>query len=213
MLATLQERQLLGMKTSDEKQLASVLIDKRLAKASDVQEYIDTAHATGRKLVLFDVDAPLEVSLAGVLEREPINSAPGKVDPLPPFDIVASGFTSVRNDRAAVIALFEKPGNGTYHLYATRPDGARVEIATVSGGPPVIKDPQLFAEAVSAGPGQAEIIGQKRITREAIDEVVRELPPERAAQVRGTLRKYEGWTWKSALDAHSVEQPRAKASQ
>jgi hypothetical protein len=95
--------ELRDMKTSDGR-VASMLIDKRLASAGEVGTYAELARSTGRKFVLFEVDAPLEASLAGVLER-----APGGVDPLPPFNIVADGFRSIHSDRGAVIEMFMGP--------------------------------------------------------------------------------------------------------
>jgi hypothetical protein len=200
-LAQRLEKELLGLKTTSGKD-ASILIDKRLASVRDVEQYMKMAQDSGRKFVLYDVDAPLEASLVGVLERRA-----GESDPLPPFDIVAGGFTSVRNDRLDVIKLFERPGNGTYTLYGTRADGARVEIASVAGGAPSIKDPGLFAEAVAPAAAQAQLIGAKRINDDSIKAVTSGLDPARAQKIVAILRKYEGWTWREALDAHAVEKP------
>jgi hypothetical protein len=203
MLATRLERELLDMKTSDGKELGSILIDKRLAGVGDVAAYQKMAKDSGRRFVLYDVDAPLEVSLAGVLERQP-----GGADPLPPFEVVAGGFKAVRNDRKAVIGMFADPAFGDYKLFATKPSGERVEIANVSGGKLNIADEGLYAE-VTAGPGeQAELLATKRITSDAIDQVTKDLPPDRKAKVAEILGKYEGWTWRSALDAHSAEKPK-----
>ncbi len=203
MLATRLERELLTQKTTDGKELGSILIDKRLAGVGDVAAYQKMAKDSGRKFVLYDVDAPLEVSLAGVLERQP-----GGADPLPPFEVVAGGFKAVRNDRKAVIGMFADPAFGDYKLFATRPSGERVEIANVSGGKLNIADEGLYAE-VTAGPGeQAELLATKRITSDAIDQVTKDLPPDRKAKVAEILGKYEGWTWRAALDAHSAEKPK-----
>ena len=192
------KRELLGMQTSDGKP-ASMLIDQRLPGIKDVQEYAQLAKESGRKFVLYDVDAPLEDSLVGVLDREP-----GGADPLPPFDIVAGGFKAVRENRAAVIDLFSDPSVGTYHLYGTKPNGDRVEVAVVENGKVVVKDPELYDVAIK---DPANALATTRITRETIDAITKNLSPERAERIRGILEKYEGWTWKSALDAHSLEKP------
>lgn len=205
MLATRLERELLAMKTSDGKELGSILIDKRLAGIGDVQMYAKMAKDSGRKFVLYDVDAPLEVSLAGVLERQP-----GGADPLPPFEIVAGGFTSVRNNRGAVIDFFSDGSVGNYTLFGTRPSGQRVEIANIVGGKLTVIDENLYKVARANGDEIAELLAKKRITSQSIDELVAELPSDRQAKVGAILRKYEGWTWKSALDAHSVEKPPVK---
>jgi hypothetical protein len=187
------------MTTADGKP-ATMLIDKRLAGLTDVQGYAAIAKASGRKFVLFDVDAPLEDSLAGVLDREP-----GGADPLPPFKIVSDGFDAVRLHRAGVIEAFSDPSFGTYHLYATRPDGQRIEVATIDNGQVTTQDPDLFAQVIEPA---ATSLAEVRITTEMIDAMTASLPAERAAQIRGILEKYLGWTWKAALDAHSMEKPK-----
>jgi hypothetical protein len=198
MLSGRLERELLGMQTSDGKP-ASMLIDKRLPSIGDVRDYAQMAKDSGRKFVLYDVDAPLEDSLVGVLDREP-----GGTDPLPPFDIVAGGFQSVRENRMAVRDLFSEPGFGEYHLYGTRPNGDRVEIASIKDGKLTVSDPELYAVAMQ--PPEASL-ATTRITRDTIDAITSHLSPERAARIRGILEKYEGWTWKAALDAHSRDKP------
>ena len=85
MLADRFQREMLDTKGADGKPV-SMLIDKRLATLGDVAGYAELARSTGRKFVLYDVEAPLEASLAGVLERQP-----GGADPLPPFEVVANG--------------------------------------------------------------------------------------------------------------------------
>jgi hypothetical protein len=203
MLATRLEKELAGLKTSDGKELGSILIDKRLATLEEVRKYIALAKQTGRKFMLYDIDAPLEVSLAGVLERLPEGA-----DPLPPFDIVADGFAAVRNNRDDVMKLFESdPTLGTYELYATTAQGARIKVATVQGGQaPEPIDQALFKQLTAKTSDQVAMLAQMRITDQAIEDLIKDLPAERQAKVRDALKKYEGWTWKSALDAHSLEQ-------
>ncbi len=55
----------------------SMLVDKRLAGAHEIDAYIKLAQETGRKIELCDIDAPLEQSLMGVLQRKPEGDAPG----------------------------------------------------------------------------------------------------------------------------------------
>ncbi|HEY0988180.1 MAG TPA: avirulence protein, partial [Kofleriaceae bacterium] len=181
-----------------------ILIDKRLAGIDDVQAYAKMAKDTGRKFVLYDVDAPLETSLAGVLER-----VPGGADPLPPFKVVADGFVSVRSNRQGVIDMFTgDPSFGDYVLYGTTSSGQRVEVATVIAGKLTNKNPDLYAMAVADGTSAADALAKTRITGSSIDEMLKDLPADRAAKVGPILRKYEGWTWKAALDAHSAEKPK-----
>jgi hypothetical protein len=100
--------------------------------------------------------------------------------------------------------LFEEVTMGAYHLYGTRPDGARVEIATTIGGKTTILDPALYKVAMLPPPTSLAAV---RITPEAIDAIYKDLLADRALRIRAILQKYQGWTWKAALDAHSVEKP------
>lgn len=205
MLATRFEAEITGMKTSDGKEVGSMLVDKRLPTVENVMEYARLAQSSGRRLVLHDVDAPLEVSLAGVLERQP-----GGDDPLPEFSIVKGGFDAVRANRVDVYSLFKNdPSLGDYELYATKADGQRIKIAEVVSGAAQVHDPELFFE-VTAPPGTAsEIIANKQINEETIRTLTLRLPAERGKVVSSVLRKYLGSTWKAALDAHSIERRKA----
>jgi hypothetical protein len=186
------------MRTSDGA-AASILIDKRLAYAEDLDHYIGKAKATGRKLNMYDVDAALEVSLAGVLERQPAGP-----DPLPPFYVVAEGFSAVRGERLAIIDKFlAEPELGTYELYGTRPDGAKLRVASVIDGKLRVFDEAMY-EDITAPPADApEVFGARVITAAAIDEITAALAPDRAAQVRAALAPYVGYTWRAALDSHA----------
>jgi hypothetical protein len=197
-LANRLEKQLLATRVAGGRP-ASMLIDRRLLRVKDVVGYIELAQQSGRRFVLFDVDASLEDSLVGVLEREP-----GGTDPLTSFQTVADGFQSVREQRDAVRMLFKDARAGEYHLYSATPTGERIEIAFMKDGELTIKEPALYDRAMLRPETELDRV---RITRDAIDALTRNLDPERAAKVRAILEKYEGWTWKSALDAHSREKP------
>lgn len=200
MLASRLESDLQGVRTSDGR-VGSIMIDKRLATVEDVRHYAQMAKRTGRRLSLYDVDAPLEVSLAGVLER-----APGGPDPLPEYNVVGDGFDAVRANRRAVMKVFQNdPALGTYELYVTRSDGNKVLVVRIANGTTDILDADLLAEAL-ADPGEAVVMAAQRvITDKLIDDVVRDLPVERATIVRRTLQRHRGQTWKEALDRHSAE--------
>ncbi|HEY4178424.1 MAG TPA: hypothetical protein VGM90_16370 [Kofleriaceae bacterium] len=189
------EQEVLSMRAADG-HAATMLIDKRLATVADVQSYAALAKASGRRFVMFDVDAPLADSLVGVLDR-----VPGGSDPLPPFEVVDLGYQAIRGEREEVGNLFKAPGFGTYHLYGTRPNGIRVEIMTIADGHTLVQDGDLYHQALSP----TEALATTRITADAIDSLTSQLSPERAAKIRSVLSRYEGWTWKSALDAHSQE--------
>jgi hypothetical protein len=188
------------MRTSDGAEVGSILIDKRLAFAHDVQSYIDMAKATGRSLNVYDVDAPLHVSLAGVLERQPDGP-----DPLPPFHIVASGFEAVRSNRKAIVEMFvADPSLGVYELYGTTPDGSKVKVAEVVNGELTIYDEAMYLDITAAPSEAADVFGNQVITAESIGEITAALSAQRAEKVRSVLEPYIGRTWKEALDAHSA---------
>jgi hypothetical protein len=196
MLASWLEKRLLGLKTQSGK-TGSMLIDKRLATAADVQSYADMAKQTGRKLNLYDVDAPLEVSLAGVLERRP-----GGNDPIPPFEVIGKGFTEIRNNRKAVIQIFENnPQLGKYELFATSPQGGKV--AEVVNGKLVVIEEKVFKAITADATGISEAIAQRIIKKELINEMTMALDPKRAADVKKILEPWIGKTWQEALEAHS----------
>jgi hypothetical protein len=167
----------------------------------EVQDYAALAKATGRKFNLYDVDAPLEVSLAGVLER-----VPGGNDPIPPFSEIVKGFNGVRGDREAVIDFFRaNPQVGKYELFATQPNGAKIKVAEVKNGEITTFSGQekLLKEITAKPEGIAELISQKVITEKLISDLTAQLPKERATVVANILRNYIGKTWSEAVTIHS----------
>ena len=202
MLARQLESRIRDLRTSDGTEVGSLLIDKRLAKAEDVVGYGKLAAETSRQLNVYDVDAPLENSLAGVLERKP-----GGTDPLPPYDVISKGFKDVRANRVAVLQYFQKhPELGKYELYGTTAVGAKVKVAEVVNGKLAIHDKEQFAQ-VTKNPATDPAFQAKaneKITADAVEGMVAKLPPERAATVREVMRPHLGQTWKQALDQHSL---------
>jgi hypothetical protein len=49
------------------------------------------------------------------------------------------------------------------------------------------------------------LLANTRITEDGIQALIAGLDSIRAAKVAGVLRRYLGWTWKSALDTHSTD--------
>lgn len=198
-LADRLEDELRSMKTADGT-AASFVVDKRLARASENAHYARMASSTGRKLVLYDVDAPLESSLVGVLERDTKG-----VDPIPPYQIVSDGFTAVRTDRGAVIDQFiNNPQLGIYQLYGTDPTGSKVKVASVEHGALVIERPDMYAELIAPPNTPPETTGNKKIDMFLINRLTEKLAPERARTIQQILSPYKGCTWKQALDQHSA---------
>ena len=206
MLADRFQQEMLDTKGADGKPV-SMLIDKRLATLGDVQGYAQLAKATGRKFVLYDVEAPLEASLAGVLERQP-----GGADPLPPFEVVANGFKAIHENRAGVVALFQSDATlGSYELFGTKPTGERVPVATVKNGGLTVSDAEMYQSAIAGPDAIPELVGKSRITEPAIQDFTKDVPGDRRTMMQNLLRKYIGWTWRDALDAHAKEKSPATA--
>ena len=209
-LAKRLQRELANLKRSDGT-LGSIMIDKRLGDVENVADLIALARKTGRKLVVTDVDAPLEFSLAGVLER-PV----GGKDPIPPFEAVADrGFKPARQHRQAVMALFENnPDIGTYRLFATSQSGAKVLVAEVQEGRRIVHQQDELTR-LSREPQDQDItmLRSTRITKTLIFEMTRSLPPKFAERRRKALLPYIGMTWGQAIKKHTNTTSRLRDSQ
>jgi len=178
----------------------SILVDKRLAQASIIEHYAAMAKDTERKVVLCDVDAPLEKSLMGVLERHPDGA-----DPLPPYHAIGDGFSSVRSNRAAVIDKFiANPDLGSYQLYGTAFSGEKVKVATVEQGELTIEEPDMYADLITCPGDVSARLSETLIDVPLIDTLTKNLDSERADIARSALGKHIGKTWLEALDAHSA---------
>lgn len=178
---------------------ASVLVDRRLAQTGTVDRYLTMAEQTGRKVELCDIDAPLERSLAGVLMRKPEGD-----DPVPPYRVVAGGFTGVRGNRLDVIdKLLAKPELGNYQLFGTAENGSKVKVASVDRGELSIHEPRLYEQITAPESASVHHIGEQVIDARLIDRMASGVDdPERAVGLRAALQRYEGMTWAQAVDAH-----------
>ncbi|HEV2608626.1 MAG TPA: XopAJ/AvrRxo1 family type III secretion system effector zeta toxin [Noviherbaspirillum sp.] len=178
---------------------ASILIDKRLAEKESVAKYVSLATTTDRQVLLSDIDAPLEKSLARVLARSPSGD-----HPVPPFSAVSEGFTNVRTNRAAVVDLFVKrPELAQYQLIGTARTGEHVKVAAVEHGDLTIEHGDLYSELIKPPADVPERMARERIDERTIDALTRDLEPEHAEHLRAALSRYLGHTWAQALDAHS----------
>ena len=179
---------------------ASMLVDKRLAGSHEIEAYIKLAEQTGRKVELCDVDAPLERSLLGVLQRKPSGE-----NPRPPYVAVSNGFAAVRRDRLDVIDKFiAKPELGSYHLFGTAPSGNKVKVASVVGGELTIDDPHLYKQITAPESAVASDTADKVIDTSLIDRLTSGMSDARHAhEARSALHAYAGMTWSQALQIHS----------
>jgi hypothetical protein len=109
------------------------------------------------------------------------------------------------NRRAVIEAFIQDPSFGDYRLFATKANAERVPIATVKEGALSIQE-QVFFDDVVAGPGEiVNVLATKRITEQGITELTSGPDASRGQKVGNILRRCLGWTWKTALDAHSQE--------
>ncbi|WP_428262993.1 eCIS core domain-containing protein [Haliangium sp.] len=182
-------------------EVGSMLVDKRLGSPGDVAALEQVAAQNGHKLNIYDIDAPLESSLLGVLGRE----AGGKKDPIPPFaDIADRGFVPARTNRREVIQKYlDNPELGEYELYGTLPSGAKVKVAAVKNGELEVFDQARLEELLTDPTEQVQAIRQKRITEQLIDELTAPLDKTFAAKVRQDLVPYIGYTWEEAIAHHA----------
>jgi len=105
-----------------------------------------------------------------------------------------------------VVGLFQSDASlGTYELYGTKPTGERVPVATVKNGALTISDAEMYQSAIAGPDAIPEIVGKSRITESAIQNFTKDVPGDRRTMMQNLLRKYLGWTWRDALDAHAKE--------
>ncbi|WP_230079259.1 hypothetical protein [Xanthomonas oryzae] len=180
--------------------IASIVVDKRLARAYEIDNYIKLAKETGRKVELCDIDAPLEDSLVGVFQRNPEGE-----DPRPPYPVVSSGFVAVRSNRMDVIDRFiADPSLGNYRLFGTAEDGNKVMVASVMSGELSVEDAELYEKITFPHSSVTGYLADNIIDKELIDRLTSNIDdPERAANTRAFLEKYNGKSWSAALAAHS----------
>lgn len=178
---------------------ASVLVDRRLGAQSDFDEMVKSADKTGKRVELYDVDAPLEASLCGVLVREP-----GGIDPIPPFEAIAWGFKSIREDRLKILEQAALEGNvDRYELFATLPDGSKARAVTMEGSDMVEIDPELFAQAIAPPDAIIEKARATVIDEPFIARMADRIDGPFAKTLRAALEQYAGLTLELAISAHS----------
>jgi len=203
----------------EESEDASMIIDKRLNEAKDIQELVAMTEK-GKSLKFLDVDAPLETSLIRVLGRKA-----GGADPLVPFDGVAEGFDGVRKNRVELIKEAVKNDKvDTYVLYAPGPDGKPMLVAekvpmlgkdgqpmTRPDGTPryklKINDKERFREAINYKAADAAIkdLRGQVIDDAYIEKTLQKLPEDQRGYTKGILEKWKGKSYEQALDAHAKE--------
>jgi RHS repeat-associated protein len=187
------------LKAEHKENVPSIIVDKRLGGLYEIENLHEEAVNTGRQLNVFDVDAPLEMSLLGVLLREP-----GGEDPIVPFNVVAEGFQAARGNRDQFIQYYENNSNlGRYELHHTLPDGSKQMVASVKGGKTSVTDYDAYEELTKPPKVIVDNLTDQEITDDEILRLTDPLPEggfkEDAIKA---LSRNKGKTWKQAVDEH-----------
>jgi len=183
----------------------SMVIDERLGTVSGTSDLIETARASGKKLVIKDIDAPLSVSALRVLGRD-VNK-----DPCVPFGPIAGGYKAIREQRRDVIDLIiRSPEVKSYELYVMDESGrsglAARKIPTIPGHPARLEivDQGLFEYALSGKDKAEKDIEALKMAK--VDEALYGQYAGKGVNVSG-LQDYRGCSMEEALMQHSLVLP------
>jgi hypothetical protein len=183
--------------------ITSFLVDRRLGSLSDILQLKGKAENSGKKLNLFDVDAPLEDSLIAILMRRP-----GGDDPIVPFEVVANeGFEKSRGNRKDIINLYrENPEMGRYELYGSIGSGQKELVATVENGKLSILNRAHFAKITATQNEEIANIKNTLITPKEIERVTCSLDKgDYKDAVIEALQSFKGLTWEQAIKIHEKQ--------
>lgn len=184
----------------------SVVFDKLMNEHADIEEMIESAKETGRKIAIMDIDVPLELSAVRVLGREK-----GGADPNIAFEGVAQGFRGIRENREVQHgALDDNPQlvNGYVLMAYDRESRQSVEVAVwdeEAGKVRIIEGREnLASQSIEEPDEEIERIKNTVITEEYIQNFTTtyfdEKSHQHAEKTAETLRQYLGKTIGMALD-------------
>ena len=131
-------------------QKSSLIIDKRFGTLDSVEKVTRQAKALGYRIVMIDVDSPLEVSTERILKR-----VEGGGSPNVPFQAVKTGFEESRAHRRPIAELADIDD------YLSISDG-KIIASKTQGQPLVVQDPARWTELTTVK------LEQKELTTEAI---------------------------------------------
>jgi hypothetical protein len=184
----------------------SMVLDERLGTVPAITDLVEMARKSGKKLVLKDIDAPLQVSALRVLGRDV------KVDPCVPFGPIASGYLAICRDRAEVLqVVLKSPEIESYELFVMDESGrsgfaARKVPATETKPARLeILDEELYAYALGGEKRAEEEINSLR-TAVLSDSLFKAF--EGKGLSKKPLEHYEGMTVGDALLKHSLKLPK-----
>ena len=184
----------------------SVVFDKLMNEHADIEEMIESAKETGRKIAIMDIDVPLELSAVRVLGREK-----GGADPNIAFEGVAQGFRGIRVSREVQHkALDDNPQlvSGYVLMVYDKESRQSVEVAVwdeEAGKVRIIEGREnLAGQSIEEPEEEIERIKNTVITEEYIQNFTAtyfdEKSQQHAEKTAETLRQYLGKTIGMALD-------------
>ena len=184
----------------------SVVFDKLMNEHADIEEMIESAKETGRKIAIMDIDVPLELSAVRVLGREK-----GGADPNVPFGAVGQAFQGIRGNREVEHkALDDNPQlvNGYVLMAYDKESRQSVEVAVwdeEAGKVRIIEGREnLAGQSIEEPEEEIERIKNTVITEEYIKNFTTtyfdEKSQQHAEKTAETLRQYLGKTISMALD-------------
>lgn len=184
----------------------SVVFDKLMNEHADIEEMIESAKETGRKIAIMDIDVPLELSAVRVLGREK-----GGADPNIDFEGVAQGFRGIRENREVQHKALEdnpKLVNGYVLMAYDKESRQSVEVATwdeETGKVRIIKGREnLVGQSIEEPEEEIKRIKNNVITEEYIQNFIAtyfdEKSQQHAEKTEEILRQYLGKTIGMALD-------------
>ncbi len=184
----------------------SVVFDKLMNENADIEEMIESAIETNRKIAIMDIDVPLELSAVRVLGREK-----GGADPNITFEGVEQGFRGIRQNREAAHKILDSNPKlvSGYVLMAYDIESRQsVEVAMwddEAGNVRILEGKENLAKQSIEDPEEeTERIKNTVITEEYIKNFTTTYFDEKsqpfAEKTAQTLRQYLGKTISMALD-------------
>ncbi len=184
----------------------SVVFDKLMNENADIEEMIESAIETNRKIAIMDIDVPLELSAVRVLGREK-----GGADPNITFEGVEQGFRGIRQNREAAHKILDSNPKlvSGYVLMAYDIESRQsVEVAMwddEAGNVRILEGRENLAKQSIEDPEEeTERIKNTVITEEYIKNFTTTYFDEKsepfAEKTAQTLRQYLGKTISMALD-------------
>lgn len=178
----------------------SVVRDELCASIPRVQDHIANARATGKPIVMVDIDAPLMLSCLRVLQRDI------RTEPCAPYAPIEKGYNVIKGSREEMLKLVsDSPEVASYELWVTHPSG-RIGLAARKTPTGIeIVDRELYQFSIDRDSMAAEIASVKDTV---IDDTLITHYDRLGIGIKpALLAPYRGMTVKDALLAHSLRLP------